>query len=169
MGVSWCDFRISNAVGDTEDENGPIRVEVAALKDQRARVARSGVASRWTVMVMGAVMFWPFAAGVGQVAPSTQGAPSLPGIPGSSHSRAGSDPLGEADPMNPMNPRKLEHMREEERHKRLLADTTKLVELTNQLKSEVDKASKDELSLDVVRKAAEIEKLAHDVKEHMKS
>ena len=73
------------------------------------------------------------------------------------------------EPMATGNPRRLEHMREDERHKRLLADTARLVELTNELKTEVDKASKDELSLDVVRKAAEIEKLAHDVKDRMRS
>jgi hypothetical protein len=67
------------------------------------------------------------------------------------------------------NPLRLEKMREEERRKRLIADTAKLVQLTNELKTEVDQASKDELSLDVVRKAAEIEKLAKDVKDRMKS
>jgi hypothetical protein len=69
---------------------------------------------------------------------------------------------------SPMNPARLEKMREEERRKRLLADTARLVQLTNELKEEVDKASRDELSLDVVRKAAEIEKLARDVKDRMK-
>lgn len=64
---------------------------------------------------------------------------------------------------------KLEHMREDERRKRLRSDTEKLLQLSTELKEQVAKASKDELSLDVVRKAAEIEKLAHDVKEHMKS
>jgi hypothetical protein len=36
------------------------------------------------------------------------------------------------------------------------------------LKAEVDKTNKDMLSLNVIRKADEIEKLAHDVKEKMK-
>lgn len=76
------------------------------------------------------------------------------------------DPL--AGP-SPMDPARLQKMREDERRKRLQSDTTKLVELSNQLKEEVDKTSKDELSLSVVRKAAEIEKLAHDVRERMKS
>jgi len=82
----------------------------------------------------------------------------------------GGDPLDITRPLNPMaNSPKLEHMREDERRKRLQSDTARLVELSSELKAEVDKASKDELSLDVVRKAAEIEKLAHDVKERMKS
>ena len=36
------------------------------------------------------------------------------------------------------------------------------------LKAEVDKTNKDMLSLNVIRKADEIEKLAHNVKEKMK-
>ncbi len=44
----------------------------------------------------------------------------------------------------------------------------KLLSLANELKADVDKSSKDTLSLDVVRKADEIEKLAHSVKEKMK-
>jgi hypothetical protein len=56
-----------------------------------------------------------------------------------------------------------------ERQKQLVSDTQKLVALANELKSDVDKSTKDMLSLDVVRKADEIEKLAHNVKERMKN
>jgi hypothetical protein len=56
-----------------------------------------------------------------------------------------------------------------ERHKRLEDDVARLQTLTSELKSEVDKANKDELSLDVMRKAAEIEKLAHEVQNRMKN
>jgi hypothetical protein len=37
------------------------------------------------------------------------------------------------------------------------------------LKTDVNKTNKDELSLDVMRKAQEIEKLAHDVQSRMKN
>jgi hypothetical protein len=47
-------------------------------------------------------------------------------------------------------------------------DTDKLLALATQLKQEVDKTNKDVLSVDVIRKADEIEKLAHSVKERMK-
>lgn len=57
----------------------------------------------------------------------------------------------------------------DDRRKRLASDVDKLVSLTNQLKADVDKTSKDELSLDVIRKAQEIEKLAHDVQNKMKN
>jgi hypothetical protein len=59
-------------------------------------------------------------------------------------------------------------MRNIERQKRLVEDTAKLLELANELKAEVDKSDKNTLSLAVVRKADEIEKLAHSVKERMK-
>lgn len=57
----------------------------------------------------------------------------------------------------------------DDRHKKLAADVDRLLALTNELKSSVDRANKDELSLQVMRKAAEIEKLAHDVQSRMKN
>jgi len=59
-------------------------------------------------------------------------------------------------------------MRNLERQKQIVSDTQKLLALANQLKEDVDKSNKDTLSLDVIRKADEIEKLAHSVKEKMK-
>lgn len=57
----------------------------------------------------------------------------------------------------------------DDRHKKLAADVDRLLALTNELKSDVEKANKDELSVSVIRKAAEIEKLAHDVQSRMKN
>ena len=56
-------------------------------------------------------------------------------------------------------------------HERQIAiqrDTDKLFELATQLKQNVDKSSENTLSMDVIKKAEEIEKLAHSVKEKMK-
>jgi hypothetical protein len=55
-----------------------------------------------------------------------------------------------------------------ERKKQIADDTEKLLKLANDLKAEVDKSNKDTLSLSVIRKADEIERLAHVVKEKMK-
>jgi hypothetical protein len=55
-----------------------------------------------------------------------------------------------------------------ERKKQIAEDSAKLLKLANDLKAEVDKTTKDTLSLSVIRKAEEIEKLAHSVKEKMK-
>jgi hypothetical protein len=59
-------------------------------------------------------------------------------------------------------------MRNADRQKQLVTDTEKLLALATELKTDVDKSNKDMLSLDVIRKADEIEKLAHMVKEKMK-
>jgi hypothetical protein len=55
-----------------------------------------------------------------------------------------------------------------ERKKQLADDSTRLLKLAADLKVEVDKTSQNTLSLNVIRKADQIEKLAHDVKEKMK-
>jgi hypothetical protein len=55
-----------------------------------------------------------------------------------------------------------------ERRKQISEDSANLLKLATELKTEVDKTSKDTLSLTVIRKAGAIEKLAHDVKENMK-
>jgi hypothetical protein len=55
-----------------------------------------------------------------------------------------------------------------ERKKQIADDSAKLLKLATDLKTEVDKTNKDTLSINVIRKAEAIEKLAHDVKEKMK-
>jgi hypothetical protein len=55
-----------------------------------------------------------------------------------------------------------------ERKKQLADDSAQLLKLANELKKEVDKTDKDTLSISVIRKADEIERLAHVVKEKMK-
>ncbi len=56
----------------------------------------------------------------------------------------------------------------EERFQKLKDDTEKLVQLSNELKEYVGKANEHTLSLDVIKKAEEIEKLAKSVKDRMK-
>ena len=92
--------------------------------------------------------------GVGQTAGVNQGGP------GYVHQQVG----GETNPQNSESASKVDQMRQAEQRRRVLADTAKLVELSNELKAAVDASSKDQLSLEVLRKAAEIEKTAHDLK-----
>ena len=54
------------------------------------------------------------------------------------------------------------------RQKQLKEDTTRLLELATELKNSVDKTNENVLSLDVVKKAEEIEKLAKHVKTNMR-
>jgi hypothetical protein len=56
-----------------------------------------------------------------------------------------------------------------ERQAQLRSDTEKLVALTAELKQHVDKAGVNILSMDVIRKAQEIQKLAKSVQDKMKN
>jgi hypothetical protein len=75
------------------------------------------------------------------------------------------------DTLDPAEMARLRVLREkqmnDERRRKLVADTERLLELSTELKTEVDKATKNELSVTVVQKAAEIERLAHDVRTRM--
>jgi hypothetical protein len=55
------------------------------------------------------------------------------------------------------------------KQKQLADDTAKLLQLANELKAELDKSSKDTLSLSVMKKAEQVEKLARKVRDEMKS
>ena len=60
--------------------------------------------------------------------------------------------------------RKVNLQRQEEIKK----DTEKLLELATELKQSVDKTDENTLSLEVIKKADQIEKLAKNVKDKMK-
>jgi len=61
----------------------------------------------------------------------------------------------------------MEKKANEQRHADLKRDADKLLQLSTELKDFVDKSNENVLSVDVVRKAEEIEKLAHNVKTKM--
>ena len=76
----------------------------------------------------------------------------------------------DADPtaISPQMEQQLSDRRNVERQKQLEADTEKLYTLAQQLRDEVAKTNKDQLSVTVVKKSEEIEKLAKSVKEKMR-
>jgi hypothetical protein len=53
---------------------------------------------------------------------------------------------------------------EEKRKEQVARQCADLLKLATDLKAQVDKARKDELSVSVVRKAAELEQMAHKVR-----
>jgi hypothetical protein len=77
-------------------------------------------------------------------------------------------PIGPTEPLSPQVQEQQARARNNDRQTRLVEDTDKLLVLATQLKEDVGKTNKDVLSVDVVKKADEIEKLAHSVKERMK-
>lgn len=62
----------------------------------------------------------------------------------------------------------MEKKANQQRQAELKRDTDKLVKLSTELKQYVDKTNENILSLDVIKKADEIEKLAHNVKMKMR-
>jgi len=100
-----------------------------------------------------------------------KGQPKIPPYmqPGGSGMPTMDQPSTVADPVRvKMDEERMKAMNDD-RRKKLSADVDRLVELTNELKTDVDKTTKDELSLQVIKKAQEIEKLAHDVQSRMKN
>ncbi len=62
----------------------------------------------------------------------------------------------------------MEKKAAKERVASLKQDTDKLLKLSVELKQSVDKSDENVLSVEVIKKAEEIEKLAHSVKDKMK-
>jgi hypothetical protein len=63
--------------------------------------------------------------------------------------------------------KRLARQRAQERFAQIKKDTDQLLELATQLKKSVDEASDQTLSLEVIRKAEQIEKLAKQVRQKM--
>jgi len=96
--------------------------------------------------------------------------PSMPGLSQPPPTRLPN--LGSADALpDPLRAEMREKMlraANEQRHKKMLDDANKMVQLSNELKADVEKTQNDELSMEVIKKAVEVEKLAHDVQQRMK-
>ncbi len=91
-----------------------------------------------------------------QIPDATQ--PQMPGAP----------PHEREDPWTIQQKKDMEKKRNELRQQDLKKDTEKLLELATELKQYVDKSNENTLSLDVIKKADQIEKLAKSVKDKMK-
>ena len=118
----------------------------------------------------------PYSAGVSQSPIAPNG-----GLPGNGRNSQGFAALPEVanphpdgvrilqDSMKSQDEQKKLSEQNELRQKQMTEDTAKLLQLATELKTEMDKSTKDTLSMNVVRKAEQIEKLAHTVREKMKA
>jgi hypothetical protein len=77
-------------------------------------------------------------------------------------------PIGDEDEARARIAHDMEKKAAKERVAAIKTDTDKLLKLSVELKQYVDKSDENVLSLDVIRKADEIEKLAKSVKDKMK-
>jgi len=73
------------------------------------------------------------------------------------------------DPATANAEREMEKKRNVQRQEEIKRDSEKLLELATELKQYVDKTNENIISLDVIKKADQIEKLAKSVKEKMKT
>ena len=133
------------------------------------------ILSGWTRVAVIGLVGVSLAVGVGR----TQQQPGSGVPPGSAQQQQGTvdpkDPFGQKNgtsklddsPFAP-NDAKLAAARNDERQKRLVSDSEKLLQLATQLHQDVAKTDQHILSVDVVRRAEEIEKLAKSVKDRMK-
>jgi len=72
------------------------------------------------------------------------------------------------DPWTAQQKHNMEKKQNLQRQEDLKKDTEKLLELATELKQYVDKSNENTLSMDVIKKADQIEKLAKSVKDKMK-
>ena len=99
---------------------------------------------------------------------SQAGQPSKPAVQDEkSTSQAGAEKP--SNPAHDTGPKDAATLKAEERQAKIVSDTKKLYDMVQDLKAEVAKSNKDTLSLSVVKKAAEIEKLAKSLKEQMRT
>jgi len=87
--------------------------------------------------------------------------PQFPPAPGSEQQR-------DKGPLEQQADREAAKQRNVQREQDIKRDTAKLLELATELKQYVDKTNENVISLDVIKKADQIEKLAKSVKEKMK-
>ena len=77
-------------------------------------------------------------------------------------------PFGDdAGPADPLRGERQLRLLNAERQKQLVADTNKLLKLAQQLDAEIGSTNPDSLTPDQLRRIAEIERLAHSVKNKM--
>jgi hypothetical protein len=109
------------------------------------------------IILLSAMLAFSFAqGGATQIPDATQ--PQMPGSP----------PHEREDPWTAQQRKDMEKKRNLLRQEDLKKDTEKLLEMATELKQYVDKSNENTLSMDVIKKADQIEKLAKSVKEKMK-
>lgn len=129
-----------------------------------AETARKGLrtkvkarATLGAAAILAASLLYASHRGVSQTAGVNQGGPDY------IHSPAGLNPMPQHN--GSASGSTMDQMRRAERRKRLAEDTTKLVDLSNQLKAEVERTPEDQIAVGITKKAADIEKLARDVRQ----
>ena len=120
-------------------------------------MGRSNAKMRWVgVTLSGVLLTGAWVASAAQAPPQNPQSPTLEPLP---------PPFGHRDDnTKTVEQVQIQNAQNAYWQKRLMQDTAKLLELAKQLKEEVDKSNGSTLSVDVIKKATEIDKLAKSVK-----
>ena len=154
-----------------------MRVRVHSSDAWRRRLPRLKHLSWFGCLAtLAAFVCFPLAGGFSQQVPQING-----GLPGPGRNSQGFPALPETANPRPDSNRVLEDSMKRQgnakqfkqlnelRQKEMTSDTAKLLALAGDLKEEVDKTGKATISMDAVRKAEQIEKLAQNVQNKMKA
>jgi hypothetical protein len=116
-------------------------------------------------MALGLVLF----SGIAAFAQATGQSKPFPNSPDSTsnHPAETATPASASDKQPDSQTSESSNVKVDARQAQINADTQKLVKLSQELKTEVDKSNKDTLSLAVIKKAEEVEKLAKSLKEEI--
>ena len=125
------------------------------MTDSFSRPARQHCAALFLLFVMTAFLSQ---AAFAQTLPT----PQFPSPPGTEQQQRNQTP------MEQQVERDAAKQRNVQREQEIKRDTDKLLQLATELKQYVDKTNENIISLDVIKKADQIEKLAKSVKEKMK-
>jgi hypothetical protein len=99
--------------------------------------------------------------------PQQGGSGQFPAAPPHGFPQPDNSPFSPADGSNPVEAEKRQRLINDERQKSLVADTNRLLALATELRKQIAKSNTGELTPEQLRKVAEIEKLAHSVKDKM--
>ena len=138
-------------------------------RDEVVLSTRLRLSGRWAMVCLCILAMGAALAGTPQQVPPSSaqtGSGQAPATEaGANHPATGAaSPATPSPPTGGLNPGTLNAGRREQ----IAAGSARLLKLATELKAEVDKSSKDTLSVSVIRKADAIEKLAHSVKEKMR-
>jgi hypothetical protein len=116
--------------------------------------------------VLGILLAVPAGGGFSQEMPGMATSPFPGAVRGMPRDSSSNSPFSDQD-NNPTEAGKRLRMINTERQKSLVADSDKLLKLAKELNDEVGRSNSGQLSMAQLHKVAEIEKLAHNVRDKM--
>jgi hypothetical protein len=143
----------SAAMGCTEDLRGAVLTSTPARRRRQLRAA----------FCLAILLALPFAGGLSQQ--SSGGGMNPAQL--SNGSPMGSSPLSSLDDYNPVISEKRRHQMNIDRQKSMVADSDRLLKLAAELNDEIAHSNPIALTPTQIHKVAEIEKLAHRIKDKM--